>query len=113
MKNKIPWTTLLIILGVAIIVLISILIQKPSSSTSESLVKCIGKNSILYTQKGCHACQTQEQMFGENYQHLTIIDCFLEVEKCQNIRGTPTWIINNQEYLGVQSIEKLKEVTGC
>ena len=44
---------------------------------------------------------------------LNVIDCFYEQEKCTNIQYTPTWIINGQKYEGFQSIEKLKELTGC
>jgi len=113
MKKKFPWTIILIILGIATIVMVSILIQKPNNSTNQELVKCIGKNSILYTQLGCHACETQEQIFGENYQYLNVIDCFFQVENCQEIIATPTWKIKGEFYKGVQSIEELKELTGC
>lgn len=109
MKKK--WMTWIIILGV---ILLAIGITKrPHSDTSEELAKCIGKNSILYVQLGCHACEIQEKMFGDNFQYLNSVDCFIQREKCPDITGTPTWIINEQRYLGVQSIEKLKELTDC
>lgn len=81
----------------------------------EKLAKCIGENSTLYFQTGCSACKSQEQMFGDNYQYLNKIDCKVEIQKCidTQITGTPTWIINGVKYPGVQSIEKLKELTGC
>ena len=76
---------------------------------------CIGQNSELYIQLGCHACETQEELFGENYQYLNSIDCFFEREQCidAGITATPTWIIDGKKYIGVQNIEKLKELTGC
>lgn len=111
--KKIPWQTIGIIFGIAIIVLISSLIQKPNNPTNEEIVKCIGENAVLYTQIGCHACKIQENLFGENLKHINIIDCFYEPEKCQDILGTPSWEINGETYLGVQSIEKLKELIGC
>lgn len=103
--------TIMIILGV--IILSIIIISKPNPETSEKVAKCIGKKSILYIKLGCHACKTQEEMFGENYKYLTVIDCFYERDKCYEIEWTPTWVIKGEKYIGVQSIEELKELTGC
>ena len=52
-------------------------------------------------------------MFGKNRQYLNTIDCWYEREKCLGIQSTPSWIIKGEKYIGVQSIEKLKELTGC
>ena len=111
MKKK-NWITLIIIL---VIILLSVLIlsSKKHPETTKEIAECIGENAVLYTQLGCHACETQENIFGENYQYLNVVDCFYEREKCLEIQYTPTWIINNEEYIGAQSIEKLQELTGC
>ncbi len=113
MASKKKKITLIIIFGV--ILLAVLVLTKPSPETDEEIAKCIAKNSELYVQLGCHACEIQEKMFGDNCKYLNIIDCFFEREKCieKNIRATPTWIINGKEYIGVQSIEKLKNLTGC
>ena len=103
--------TILIIL--AVIALAIIIITRPKPNTDIELAKCIGSKSILYTQLGCSHCKIQEDMFGDNYQYLDVIDCFFEKDKCKEISVTPTWLINGQKYEGVQSIEKLKELTGC
>lgn len=105
--------TLLVILGVIIISLI--FFNNSNNSINEETVKCIGQNSELYTKLGCHACEIQEDMFGENYKYLTVIDCFYDMNRCaeKEITATPTWIINGEKYIGVQSIDKLKELTGC
>ncbi|MBR9706793.1 hypothetical protein GOV14_07195 [Candidatus Pacearchaeota archaeon] len=107
-KNWITWFII-----IAIIIYLVINFNNPSPQTNEELVKCIGSKSTLYTQLGCHACETQEKMFGENYQYLNTVDCFYEREKCGGIEATPTWLIKTQEYKGVQSIDKLKELTRC
>jgi glutaredoxin len=83
---------------------------------SEKVAKWIGDHSILYVQAGCVHCKEQEDLFGGNVKYLTILDG-IKPENRQKfidagIEGTPTWIINNQKYVGVQSIEKLKELTG-
>ncbi len=40
---------------------------------------------------------------------INIIDCFYEPEKCEGITNTPTWVFQGEKYVGVQSIEELKE----
>ena len=95
----------------------SILNSKENNNTgiSEQLAKCIGKNSVYYSQTGCSACKIQEDMFGDSIKYLNKIDCKQDMQKCidAGIGATPTWIIDNQSYRGVQSIEKLAELTGC
>lgn len=103
--------TIMIIL--AVILLAILIIARPKNSTSEEEAKCIGEKSTLYVQLGCRACENQEKMFGDNIQYINTIDCFYERDKCSSITHTPTWIINGKAYEGTQSIETLKELTGC
>ncbi len=106
--------SLITILVILIVIIISVIVLvKPHPETSEETAKCIGQNSELYGQLGCRACQAQEEKFGENKKYLNIIDCWFEREKCSGIEYTPTWIINGEKHVGVYSIEKLKELTGC
>lgn len=86
--------------------------RSPPKTDAET-AKCIGQNSVLYSRLGCHFCQIQEDIFGDNYKYLTVIDCFFDESKCTDIAGTPTWIIKGQKYVGVQTFAKLKERTGC
>ncbi len=109
-------TIIYLILGIIIISIILIILSlKGNGHTSKALAECIGENSELYVQLGCGACEVQGEMFGENYQYLNTIDCAYERQKCldKEITGTPTWIINEEKYKGIQTIEKLKELTGC
>jgi hypothetical protein len=108
--NKKNLVTILIILGV---IILSIIVISRGSGVSQQTAMCIGQKSILYTQLGCHACKIQQDMFGENYQYLNVVDCWIEREKCEGIKKTPTWIIKGEKYEKVLSIEKLKELTGC
>lgn len=102
-----------IVIIILVLILAFSIIFWPNVGVEKELAKCIGENSELYIQLGCSACILQEEMFGKNYQYLNVIDCFYEREKCLEISGTPTWIINNQHYLGAREIEQLKELTGC
>lgn len=81
---------------------------------SEKVAKWIGENSVLYVQPGCSHCEDQERLFGDSIRYLTMIDCLENRQECidAEVEGTPTWIIDGQKYVGVQSIEKLKELTG-
>ena len=76
LKQDLGLLTIGIILLVIIIAIV--LINLPKGETPEEVAKCIGRNSKLYTQLGCHACETQEEMFGDNYQYLTVVDCFFD-----------------------------------
>lgn len=81
---------------------------------SEEVTRYIGEHSVLYVQAGCIHCREQEDLFGVNIKYLNIVDCLKDTQECINleIERTPTWIINGQKYVGVQSIEELKELTG-
>jgi len=100
---------------VAVIILAVFLLINRKQETPEATAKCIGQNSILYVQLGCHACERQENLFIGSYQHLNVVDCFYDGSKCAvaGISATPTWIINGKKYVGMQSVERLKELTGC
>ena len=106
---------ILLILGIIILILLlyPLINNKKPNTTTEEITKCIGEKSILYTQLGCSACETQKKLFGENYQYLNKIDCFYESAKCGGIEGTPTWKIKGKNYIGVKEIKELQELTGC
>jgi len=110
MKKRALITISVILLVITFSVFIKIM---KCQEVSEDFAKCIGERAVLYVQLGCHACEIQEKIFGKNYKFITKIDCFLENEKCTNIIYTPTWVIGGEKYVGVQSEEKLKELTGC
>ena len=112
MKKNTWWTIGIII---AVIILAYFIINRTHPETPEALAKCIGENAVLYTQIGCSACEKQKDLFGENVQYINEFICNSDWQECQKVEmtHTPTWIINNEKYVGVQSIEKLKEITGC
>ncbi len=104
-----------IIIILTIILLSIIILNNAGSKISEEEAKCIGQNSVIYVQEGCSHCVKQEEMFGENYKYLNVVDCVYEEDKCINagIQGTPTWIIKDKIYEGFQTKDKLKEFAGC
>lgn len=114
-NNKSLIINISIILVILIISYLSLKPSNPESQTDEELIKCIADKATLYVQLGCSHCRTQEELFGDNLKHINIVDCFDELQECRDaeIRGTPTWIINDEHYIGVKSIKKLKELTKC
>ncbi len=106
----------IIILGIIVIGIIAgIFYIKSNGNHDEKLIKCIAKDSKLIVSKTCSACAYQKQILGNylNYFELISVDEHPEIFEQYDIKGVPTWIINNQEHIGVQKIEKLKELTGC
>jgi len=112
-KRIIIWINILV--AVIIVSIILYIATKPGKpiEINEETIKCIAEKSMLFTKLGCNACQKQEDLFGENYKYIKKIDCFYELDKCQNIEATPTWKIKGKYYVGVQTIEKLQELTDC
>ena len=113
MKKQTLWTIVIIIAVVVLAYFIITGSESKTPQTDEEAAKCIGQNSLLYVQLGCPHCKDQEEMFGDNVKYLNTIDCFYEGDKCADITGTPTWVINGKKYVGVQDIETLKQLTGC
>ncbi len=86
------------------------------NTPAEKTAKWIGEHSVLYVQTGCSHCVEQEELFGVNVRFLTIVDCIKEENRqaciLAGIEATPTWIIDGEKYVGVKTIEELKELTG-
>lgn len=89
-----------------------------SNGVSEQLAKCIGQHSHVYTQLGCSHCAVQEALFGDSWKYMNDTDCYYTPKACSVIvqngyYSTPTWIINNNTYKGIQTVDTLKNLTGC
>jgi len=82
---------------------------------SKVTAKCIASKSTLYVRTGCPYCEEQKNLFEESVEYLNVIDCMEEPAVCatEAIAVVPTWVIDGEKIVGVQSIAKLKELTGC
>lgn len=78
-------------------------------------------DAVMYSAYWCPHCYDQKQLFGKEAfnNHLKKVECTPEgkdgePQKCVDakIRAFPTWIIQGKVYEGVQSLEKLAELTG-
>lgn len=74
----------------------------------------------MYGAFWCVHCHEQKELFGKQaVEKLSYIECEEggkdpqpDVCKAKNIQGYPTWEVKGQMYSGVQSLEKLAEVSG-
>ena len=108
-----------IVIYVLIIEVILLFIFLPPTKSVEILdcdtMCCIGNNSILVASKGCSHCEKQIKMLGDEVDEFNIIYCSEDIDFCteHQIMRVPTWIINDEQIIGVQSLEELKEMTNC
>ena len=118
------WLALIVILNV--IPLIYFNIRASSGENYDELAQCITAKGInMYGSFRCGFCAKQRALFGDSFQYINEIECHpqgknAQTELCleKKIEGTPTWILepNGTEikrYLGLRSIEELKEFSGC
>ena len=78
----------------------------------------VNSDAIFYGTEWCGICGQQKQVLGETftqYSEYFYVDCDEESERCAQagVRAYPTWIINGQQYQGVQSIDALSAAIGC
>jgi len=86
------------------------------STEAADLAACMAeRNAVIYYSKLCSACSQQKAMFGEYFGLLKSVDCADDRSTCEDagVRYVPTWIINGKPYEGVQTLEKLAELTDC
>lgn len=86
------------------------------NGTLDKFAKCISlKGATMYGAEWCPHCQEQKKMFGDSFKYVSYVECPENQVLCEQvgIEGYPTWIINGVKYPGAQSLETLKELTGC
>jgi glutaredoxin len=119
MNKKVANTlvTVIILLVIGLVLYFAIIGKTPTVTVSAQAAQYIGNHSIVYVQAGCSHCKDQEDLFGDNWKYITTLDCIASqanTQICinQNISATPTWVINGKQYVGVQSIQTLENLTG-
>ena len=117
-KIKVDVTLAIIIVIVVGLVIYFSFFNGPDGNDNPSmknLAECLSSKSVVYVSTGCVACAAQKEIFGEDFEYLTSVDCMIEGEKCSDagITKVPTWFIDGKKYEGVQQIETLKSLTGC
>jgi hypothetical protein len=105
-----------IVLGLLFFNDISSIINKPETGEYDSFAQCLTESEIqMYGTEWCSHCKTQKKLFGESFKLVDYTDCDKNREIClkAGIKGYPTWKFNGESYPGVQSLNKLAQLTGC
>ena len=94
-----------------------------SESTNESIAfaKYLNDNGVIkYSAYWCPNCLQQSELFGKQaYKELNVVECARDGKNSQTqlciekkIKGFPSWEINGEIILGVQTLEELSKLTG-
>ena len=101
--------------------------QKELIITSESTKETINfakylkdKGVVKYSAYWCPNCLNQSELFGKQaYKELNVVECARDGKNSQTqlcidkkIKGFPSWEINGEIIIGVQTLEELSELTG-
>lgn len=89
---------------------------KPNQVNYDNFAKCLTqKGVVLAGTNWCHFCQQQKEMFGSSFQYINFKNCDNDNWCINNgITGYPTWVFpDGKTYPGVQTLEKLAELSGC
>jgi len=132
MKNI---NNVVIVIGALIVVAVVVVAYIFSGKNEEvqageydTFAQCLYESGMrMYGSATCRFCAQQREMFGPSVKYIREIECdprnpLSKTELCiaKNIAYTPTWILedknSNETYRfepGVQTLEKLSEVSGC
>lgn len=107
--------TLLLLIMIIVTVILIITHIKGNGNYDEKTIACIAKNSKLIVSKTCSHCATQLSIIKDYKDefNITYIDKDPSVLNKYNLKGVPSWIVNEKVYEGVKTIEELKEITKC
>src|SRR3989338_4130207 len=82
----------------------------------DGFAKCLSSTgAVVYGNDFCQYTAKQMNWFGKSEKLLNYVKCIENEELCDSkgVKTTPTWEINGSMYEGVQSFEKLSEISGC
>ncbi|MFA4975742.1 MAG: hypothetical protein WC839_00685 [Candidatus Paceibacterota bacterium] len=107
----------LLVLGTIATVLIRSKGPVVVSTKYDTFVQCIAsKNLTMYGAVWCSHCKVQKELFGDSFKYVPYVECTENPNECvaKGVESYPTWIgIDGTKYIGVQSLEKLAEITSC
>jgi hypothetical protein len=106
----------MIVIAVIVIgIILGISLIRGNSHHDEETMQCIADNSVLVVSSTCGHCANQKRILGENLDLFDIKDLKedSDIVSAYNISHIPAWIINEQVYLGVHTVDELKQLTGC
>ncbi len=91
--------------------------REPAAGEYDSLAKCITAKGIsMAGTETCPHCKEQKKTLGTSFEYIDYHNCDVEPNWCNSkkVMYYPSWILANGKVVsGTQSIEQLKELTGC
>jgi hypothetical protein len=98
-------------------------VKAAGPSKYDAFAKCLTQNkAVMYGAFWCENCKKQKDLFGESVHYIPYQECAVmgsprqQTEQCKylQIRKYPTWIFSdNERREGVQTLESLRDKTGC
>ena len=88
--------------------------QKPGEY--DNFARCLTeKGAVIYGNDFCQYTNKQLNDFGKSDKYLKYVKCADNKELCdsKNVKITPTWEINKEMYEGIQSYDRLSQLSGC
>ena len=89
----------------------------------DEFAQCAGeKGLVMYGSFRCGACQRQKLELGTSFRFIGYVECdgnapdgSGQPELCQHmgVESLPTWIFEEQQFTGYQSLDRLAQITGC
>jgi len=106
---------LIILVAIVVVAIVAINYVKTEEGYDNPTMQCIADNSMLIASKTCGHCVNQVKILGNDGDifNIVYIDEDPSVLDRYDIRGVPAWVINEEIYEGVHSMEELKQLTGC
>jgi len=90
--------------------------ESPAESSYGSVAECLtSKGAIMYGSEESSTSNKQKDVFGDDFNDITYIDCSADKDSCDSagVASYPTWVIDNQKYVGKYSIDSLAAKAGC
>lgn len=109
-KKKLRKTA--IIFGIIFVIIAGFVVQQVlAPGAYDEFAKCLNaKGAVIYGAiEWCAYTKEQAGMFGKSFKYLN----YKDYKEIDNIKKTPTWVFNGERYEGVQSFERLAQMTGC
>jgi len=101
----------LILIVVLVIIGIKYLNQEPD--INGKVISCIASKSRLIVSPTCGYCAKQKEVLNDYLNEFEIININNEIIEEYGVTRIPSWIINEQVYVGVKTIQELSELTNC
>jgi hypothetical protein len=85
-------------------------------SRMDYFAQCLSdKGVVMYGFSSCDNCNSNRQLFGNSFKYVSYTDCAFNLLECRDagVEGVPAWKVNGILYTGIQTPERLSELTGC